>query len=101
MRRLLTLLLISITLFGFTSCEDSYETETLNPETRTILVYFPWSGTENGSSSSLYNNVKQNLDSIKSAIGKMTGLANNRVIVFINENAKEAHMYEVHYRRGL
>lgn len=100
MRRLLTLLLISITLFGFTSCEDSYETETLNPETRTILVYFPWSGYENGSSSSLYNNVKENLDSIKSAIGKMTGLANNRVIVFINENAKEAHMYEVHYRRG-
>jgi hypothetical protein len=101
MRRLLTLLLISITLFGFTSCEDSYETENLNPETRTVLVYFPWSGNnDDNKGASLYYLLKENLDSIKSAVGKMTGLGNNRVLVFVSESNSEAYMYEVLYRRG-
>ena len=100
MQKLLTLLYISIIILGFASCEND-DTETLNPETRTVFVYYPWSGYENGGKSgSLYYYLMENLDSIKSAASKMTGFANNRVIVFISESQTEAYMYEVHYRRG-
>ena len=37
MQKLLTLLYISIIILGFASCEND-DTETLNPETRTVFV---------------------------------------------------------------
>lgn len=81
----------------FTSCKHD------NPEptyTNTVILYFPWSGSRTSASDGLYDAFIDNIESIKSAIVKERGLANNRLMVIIATSATEGHLSEVVYNNG-
>lgn len=83
--------------FLFSSCsDDSVDVRDIN--TQTVLVFMPWSGSAT-SEGSLYSYLKQNLDSIESAIKRDKGI-NGRVLVFFATSPSEASLYEIKYSAG-
>ncbi len=79
-----------------TSCnDDSIDVTTVNKQT--ILIFMPWSGSQY--SDGLYSNLKENLDSIESAIIENKGLS-GRVLVFLSTSYKESSLYEITYENG-
>ncbi len=79
-----------------TSCsDDSVDVNTINKQT--ILIFMPWSGSQ--SSVGLYNELKENLDSIESAIVDEKGM-NGRVLVFLSNSSQSSSLYEITYENG-
>lgn len=79
-----------------TSCsDDSVDVNTINKQT--ILIFMPWSGSQ--SSVGLYNELKENLDSIESAIVDEKGM-NGRVLVFLSKSSQSSSLYEITYENG-
>lgn len=78
------------------SCsDDSVDVNTINKQT--ILIFMPWSGSQSGVG--LYNELKENLDSIESAIVDEKGM-NGRVLVFLSKSSQSSSLYEITYENG-
>jgi hypothetical protein len=88
---------VGILSFLLSSCsDDSVEVRDIN--TQTVLIFMPWSGSADNEGS-LYPYLKNNLDSIESAI-KRDKRINGRVLVFFASSPNEASLYEIKYSSG-
>ena len=94
MKKLWTILCISMFLFGVASCSsDDEKIDEINKQT--ILVFMPWSGSS--SSSGLLPYMKANLDSIYAAIVTKDGMKESRMMLFLSESASKSTLSEVVY----
>ncbi len=99
MKKLLSIIIAFVAILGMSSCsEEAVDVDTVNKQT--ILVFMPWTGSS--SSSGLYNNFINNLDSIKQGIVNQKGLTNTRVLVFISKPSStggygKSYLYELKY----
>lgn len=94
MKKFIIYIILGLTvLVNLTSCKDDpvYDEDIIT--TQTLLVYMPWTGTAT-KADGLYTYLTQNLDSIKAAI-LAQGLDNRRVIVYFNNSANSARLYEL------
>lgn len=93
-KKLFTLCIIFFSIIGFSSCsEEAIDTDTVNKQT--IFVYFPWTGSNSGSG--LYENLLNNIDSIKAGIIANKGLSNSRVCVFLATKPSVGKLFELKY----
>lgn len=88
------MLFISLIAVALVSCttEEAEDVDDINKQT--LLVFMPWSGTQN--TPGLYSYFRQNLDSIESAIAAK-GSMTTRVLVFLSTSASESSLYEITY----
>ncbi len=87
----------AIMLFTLCGCgEEAIDITTVNQQT--LFIYMPWSGSED--EVGLYEVLKENLDSIESAIVTNGGLGKTRVVVFLSESATSSTLYEICYENN-
>lgn len=95
------LLVITLLLTVFTGCRNSDEPE---PEkvytTNTVLMYLPWTGTDQSTSGSLTRRLEQNVQSVENAIKEQGGLGTTRLLVYIASTYNNATMFEMKYVNG-
>lgn len=91
---LIQFVLVLLTCVMATGCSDD-TTDISSINKQTILVYMPWSGSQNDSGLLYY--IKNNLDSIEKAIVDKGGLKESRVLVFLSTSATESELYEIVY----
>ncbi len=89
--------LVIITAVALSACSDDDSTDISKINQQTVLVYMPWSGSDN--SQGLYPIFRQNLDSIEGAIIKANAMY-GRLLVFISTSASTSQLYEVTYDKG-
>ncbi|KXB85157.1 hypothetical protein HMPREF3034_00338 [Prevotella sp. DNF00663] len=82
--------------------EDDEQKKEPKATSKTVFVYMPWSANTTGTvkNNSLYTDFLQNISDMKAAIKTMGGLGDNRLIVFISQSYKKAHMFEISYDKG-
>ncbi len=91
--------LLIVCLMTLTSCCDDDKPELKN--THTILLYFPWSGTETDSSGALTYDFQKNIRSIENAIIREEGTDTVRVMLLMASSAMEGELSEIVYADGL
>jgi hypothetical protein len=72
--------------------------EPVTPPEQTVFVYMPWAGDE--ISSSLLNDIKNNLKEMKQSILANDLLSKSRVLVFLSESPTEARLFEMTLQKG-
>ena len=77
------------------SCSGEDENDIDSIDKQTILLFLPWSGSEN--SEGLYSAFLANIDSIESAIITQKGMSDSRLFVFLSESHSHSTLFEVTY----
>lgn len=96
MRKILLYLLLTLALFS-SCCKDDVPEVSYS---HTVVLYFPWSGSETSAAGGLFTEFKQNIKSIKNAIIKERGTGTTRVMIILATSATEGQLSEVVYSDG-
>lgn len=100
MSKNITIFFLSFLLLTLTSCKDEHDgTDSQGEAEQTILLYFPWSGSD--TTTGLYGLITDNLNDIKTVIVNKKGLGNSRVMCVMSDSKSSAVMYEIRYRKGI
>ncbi len=86
-----------VALIGLTSCGKDD-----NPEpkyTHTVMIYFPWSGYADNTSS-LIGMFRENMTGIENAIISDKGTGSTRVLMLMASSSTEGDLYEIVYSKG-
>ena len=99
MKKILTLLFVTLIAITFVGCEKDSPTVTYQYEstTRTLFVYMPWTGSTTSSYGSLTEYFDTNIASMRNAINTNGGLKGTDVIVYKANSASKAVMFRMKY----
>lgn len=88
-----------ILLCGMTACHDDHGDDGRQEQAnRTIIMYFPWSGTQ--TSKGLYNLIKYNVAEIQDVIASKEDSKLARFVCFMSDSPSTAVMYEMTKKRN-
>lgn len=99
MKKILTLLFVTLTSFALVGCDhdDSKTVYEYENTTKTIFVYMPWTGSTTSSNRALTDYFDVNITSMQNAINTNGGLKGTDVIVYKANSASKAVMFRMKY----
>jgi hypothetical protein len=103
MKKILTLLFVTLTAITFVGCDHDdpavvYEYENT---TKTLFVYMPWTGSTASSNGSLTDYFDTNISSMKNAINSNGSLKGTDVVVYKASSSSKAVMFRMRYNTTL
>lgn len=110
MRNLLYSMLIGSLLLAMTACGDDDGGSSSSggsgsdsgdaQKSKTVLIYMPWTGNENGAANSLYSFFNKNISDIEQAITEQKGLGSTRLLVYIASSYSNAVLVDISYQKN-
>ena len=99
MKKILTLLFVTLTAITFVGCDNDTPTVTYQYEstTKTLFVYMPWTGSTTSSNGSLTEYFDINITSMQNGINTNGGLKGTDVVVYKAISAGSAVMFRMKY----
>ncbi|BCS86755.1 MULTISPECIES: clostripain-related cysteine peptidase [Prevotella] len=99
MKKILTLLFVTLTAFSLVGCDhdDPRTVYQYENTTKTIFVYMPWTGSTTSSNGALTDYFDINITSMENAINTNGGLKGTDVIVYKANSASKAVMFRMKY----
>ena len=99
MKKILTLLFVTLTAITFVGCDNDTPTVTYQYEstTKTLFVYMPWTGSTTSSNGDLTKYFDINITSMQNAINTNGGLKGTDVVVYKANSANQAVMFRMKY----
>lgn len=93
MKQVIHLFFLSVLLLSFAACgNDDNNSDDTSQATKTIFMYFPYTGPSN----SLYTNFLRNIEDAKSGITK-EDMYHHNIIIFISESTQKAHLINLKF----